>query len=393
MPVDSETLVIEIVTMLDALGVEGASEEEILALAEEIVASASEDDLAALAEVWGDDAAYDAGQPCKQGETAENTDCMPAANEKSAPLSVGAVPGGSKPKQKRATPGSQLPPSVLSRMKEIGIDRLPPADVRAETVTILQDLAVPDPTRAIATWPEVSRTGRATVQRAYLPAFHAANAKQKWDRVRAIEGRVDGFRAGLIARLGGLEPGSSAHQSALVAGIIASTGLRPGWDQESVAHGHFGISSLRPEHIAIEGGRALFDYVGKEGIRNRGEVTDPALVRVLAGYVSATKPGAALFPAATAGAVKREMPAGWKVKDLRTVMAAKVARAAIDRHQPPPPPLPEKGAARVERAAIRAISAAVAKQLNNQPAQAEASYILPQILDGFRKTLHGEGAA
>jgi DNA topoisomerase IB len=288
-----------------------------------------------------------------------------------------AAPEEAKPKKPRPPPpGSQLPEKQRVRLKALGVTKLPAHDATEIRVADLEDPDVDQ--KPTMTWRDTA--GR--TQYAYTAAFHVTHAAKKWERVQALEPAFDRLRDGLLHRLSETRIGSPERAAAAVAAIIAETGLRPG-SAGSATAGHFGISTLRPEHVAFEGDRARLTFVGKSGKKNVTTVEHPEVVAALREAVAHPQPDGALFPAGTAERA-REM-AGTKLKDFRTIIATRTAERALKDAPKPPPPLTgdAKRDARLVARALRAASGVVAERLNNTPAVARASYIHPRVFEDW----------
>ena len=291
---------------------------------------------------------------------------------------------------KRA-PGTQLPPETQARLHALGVTKFPAADVAAASVKVHALEGEDVHARAVMTW----RDAGGKTQHAYTPEFHARNAAKKWARVEQFEPRVHKVRAALGQRLSTTEHASPEHQGATIAAVIAHTGLRPGGEAGSTARGRFGVSTLRAQHVTIDGDGARLDYVGKAGKRNVGTVSDSTIVESLRRYKeeAAARGGESepLFAPRALEFARSEAPKGVKLKDFRTVVATHEAAKAMRGVEAPPPPLPasEKAAAKLILARIRAASAVVAKRLNNTPAVARAAYIHPRIFAAWIKSVGG----
>jgi DNA topoisomerase-1 len=144
---------------------------------------------------------------------------------------------------------------------------------------------------------------------------------------------------------------------------------------------HFGLTTLRDEHVHVEGGRVELDFRGKHGVRHHVEVTDRKLARILENCRDL--PGSELFQyldetgarhrisSEHVNAYLRET-AGRPVtaKDFRTWAATNLALLEVARMQERKPT--KRGAATVVRR--------VAAQLGNTPAVCRKSYIHPRVL-------------
>lgn len=329
----------------------------------------------------GSFASFAAAERCPDGTfKPEGGDCGehgPGEEEK---------PGAKKPKAeekpkagKRAPAGSQLPSDTLKKLKALGVKKLPQADIPVETVEI--DLSGDVDSHALIKWRDTS----GKKQSEYSAVFHERNAAVKFARTKKLEPLLDAHVRGLEGKLSAAEPGSREHAALTIALLIAGTGLRPGGEAGAEAHGHFGISTLRPEHVNVEGGSVSLDFIGKSGKRNQTSLRDPRLAASVSGYLSRTEKGEPIFPASAADARKHALPGG-KLKDFRTLVATRTARAAIREIKPPPPldPNPKK-AVRQMALAFTKVSTIAAKVINNSPSMARKAYIHPEVFKAWAK--------
>ena len=183
-------------------------------------------------------------------------------------------------------------------------------------------------------------------------------------------------------KLNTAEHGSMEHQGALLGSIIAHTGLRPGSEKSAKKHEHYGVSTLRPEHVTVNGDSVNFDFIGKSGKRNTATIQDASIAKAMAVYLKGKKEGEPIFQSdrvvKTAG---KFMPKGMKLKDMRTIKATQTAAKLLE-GVPLPPPLTgnvSKDKLLLARA-LKEVSERVAEILNNTPAIARESYIHPEVI-------------
>jgi DNA topoisomerase-1 len=147
---------------------------------------------------------------------------------------------------------------------------------------------------------------------------------------------------------------------------------------------HFGLTTLRDEHVRVEGGRIELDFLGKHGKHQHLMVSDQKLARILKNCREL--PGSEIFKyvdehgtthrilSEQVNAYLRET-AGRPVtaKDFRTWAATNLALLEIARLRERKPT--KRGAATVVRR--------VAAQLGNTPAVCRKSYIHPRVLSCY----------
>lgn len=278
------------------------------------------------------------------------------------------------------SPGSQLPPEVLSKLRGLGARKLPPVGATGISVS---DLDSPDvDSKAMITW----RDSRGVLQSEYSASFHARNAEEKWARTRMWGPRIERVRKSLYDAVDGGKHGTREHQADTVAALIASTGMRPG-GEGSASRGVFGASTLLGQHLSFDGNAAVFEFVGKGGKDNKWRCEEPAVVRALRRYRKDTDDGSPLFPGVSRADVSKRLPSGLKTKDLRTIIGTETAREAMDAL--PSGPLPASGPAarRLIQKYAKVVSEAVSERLNNTPAIARTAYIHPRVFDEMLERL------
>jgi len=277
--------------------------------------------------------------------------------------------------QTRVPAGSQFTPEARERLHAMGIRKMPAADVKPSSITVNTTGNIHR--HAVITW----RDSAGRVQSAYTPEFHAANAAKKWAKVTKLRPRLESA----IQELQSNAATSDAHAAGL---IIAQTGLRVGSQKSVAAHQHYGVTTMERRHVTINhDGTATIRYIGKAGKENVATVTDPHAVAALRDRVRGKGPNDRVFDASSAH-VRAAVPAGFRPKDFRTIVATQTAERALAEFHPPPP---LTGNARTDaRNVARAIqhaSTVTSTAINNTPAVARASYIHPQVFAQWARSV------
>lgn len=303
--------------------------------------------------------------------------------------------------EKRSSPGSQLQEYVRTKLRDNGmVGTFPPADVPMSAIRMADMSRGKEALKyePLMSWDQKTKNGRISRQYRYTQEFHDRNAAEKFARVSAIEPHMKKIGATLTAQMqdGSLSP--KQRDAAAIASTIRETGLRPTDGDESIKHGHFGISSLQARHAKVQGNEIHLDFIGKEGVRNQTVIREPenvAFIKSALANKAGDQPIFAHADSSDAGdALKAASkaaggPGNIKVKDLRTIKATQTAREAIASFHDEPPPLtgdPKKDVRLIQKA-IMAMSAKVAKVLNNTPEQARDNYIHPEIFKSWQAKL------
>lgn len=168
----------------------------------------------------------------------------------------------------------------------------------------------------------------------------------------------------------------------IVAAMIALVDqacFRPGSGRS--LDGHFGLTTLRAEHVSVDGDRMTFTYVGKAGVEQRRIVTDKRIATIVEALLEDTTPNAPLFAHGGRPIRPEELnaylPPGLTVKMFRSFHATRIAakhliaaRVRFGRT------IPER-----ERPAIlRDVYETVASHLGNTPAICKTSYVDPAVV-------------
>ena len=145
--------------------------------------------------------------------------------------------------------------------------------------------------------------------------------------------------------------------------------------------GRFGVSTLTSAHVKITGNKVEFEFVGKQGKLNKATIKNKAVAEALAPYVKGgNKLNKQMLAQAALEAARATLPAGMKLKDLRTIKATSTAMEVLDKVITPPPLTGDKRKdKRLLAKAILQASKEVAKVINNTPAVARSTYVHPQV--------------
>ena len=302
----------------------------------------------------------------------------------------------------KAAPGSQMDDATKAKLMEFGMKgSFPPADVPLSEIEFADLSRGADSLKfeALMWWTQKGTdSGRLSSQYRYTKAFHDRNAAEKHERVKAIEPYIGKIAGTLNAQMGDVSLPQRQREAAAIASVIRETGLRPTDSNESIKHGHFGISSLQARHLKLVGNKVHLDFIGKEGVHNKSIVRDPANVAFLKAAMGGKSGKAFVFEKATgndAGVVLKAAAVGAggsddiKIKDLRTLKAHQLGRQAVANFKGPPPPLSgnKKNDAKAIAKAILAMSTEVSQVLNNQPTEARNTYIHPEIFKSWQANL------
>lgn len=233
------------------------------------------------------------------------------------------------------------------------------------------------------------RDARQRKQYRYHPEWRALRDNNKFTRLLAFGDALPRIRRHVRADLA--RPGLPREKVlALVVRLLDETLIRVGNDCYTRDNRSFGLTTLRSRHVRAERGRLRFAFRGKSG-QDQEVVLDN---RRLAGILRRVQqlPGQRLFQYLDDDGTRQPIDSGlvndylreasggeFTAKDFRTwggtVQAVGIMTTT---------PLPETGGERARRSAIAAGVKQVARILGNTPTVCRASYIHPQVFEGWQ---------
>ncbi len=162
--------------------------------------------------------------------------------------------------------------------------------------------------------------------------------------------------------------------------------------------GHLGLATIAKANVSVEKERAVFDYVGKEGVRRVHAVADPCCIEIVGALKRRRGGGEHLLAFREKRAwhqvhaplinehLKSLTGDSFSAKNLRTWNGTLLAAVALARSTEDP------ASDRGRRRAIRQATMDVSDALGNTPAVARGSYIDPRVFDRFESgwTIAGE---
>mgnify|MGYP005607313311 CR=1 FL=1 len=258
-----------------------------------------------------------------------------------------------------------------------------PVNIPKEDVTI--DLSGDINTHPVLTWNSPT-TGKKVYS--YTKERTDAQRNEKYERVEKMsEEQVEKIKAVCHDIIIDTNSSESDKQAAAVVSIIAQTGLRPGSKKGfSVTHNR-GVSTLAVENVIIKGSIIKLDFTGKSYEHNTAEFEDGTVAHYLENKIKKQKKSDFVFDISSekVESFMKDLPEmnHFKVKDLRTHIAGKVAKDFLSNDPLPPPPVPNdpKEIKKAVTIKLKKAFETVSHQLNNTPAMAKKSYVSPVIIN------------
>lgn len=230
------------------------------------------------------------------------------------------------------------------------------------------------------------RDAKGRKQYLYHPRWREVRDSSKFERMVAFGEALPGIRARVDRDL--KKPGLRRERVlATVVRLLETTLIRVGNDEYARTNDSFGLTTLRNEHVDVEGSELRFQFRGKSGKECLVDVKD----RRLAGIVKACQelPDQELFEYRDADGELRDVTSSdvndylreitgqdFTAKDFRTWAATVMAFVALRDCEAC------ETAAQARKNVVAAVKAA-ARRLNNTPAVCRKSYIHPAVLETY----------
>ncbi len=230
------------------------------------------------------------------------------------------------------------------------------------------------------------RDARGRKQYRYHPAWRAVRDETKFGRMLAFAEALPAIRERVNADLS-LAGMPREKVLAAVVRLLEVTLIRVGNDEYARANDSYGLTTLRGEHVDVEGATMHFRFRGKSGVEHDVGVRDRRVARIIARCQDL--PGEALFEYLDEEGEPRRVSSDdvndylreatghdFTAKDFRTWGGTVLALFSLRR----------MGAAADAPAAKKNIAEAVkqvARALRNRPATCRKFYIHPAILDAY----------
>lgn len=148
---------------------------------------------------------------------------------------------------------------------------------------------------------------------------------EKYDKAKTLDRKIDALRAHISNNLTAPDP--KRRKIATVSYLIDALKFRVGDEKDKDEADTVGATTLRPEHVKIyEGGRVVFDFLGKDSVHYRNEVElPPQVIENLKDFMATAK--SSVFQGVRSdnvGEFLSEVVPGLSAKVFRTYHASKV---------------------------------------------------------------------
>jgi len=297
----------------------------------------------------------------------------------------------------------------IERLQKTGIIRIGTAQrgftykradgtrVSASDIARIQKLRVPPAWIEVAINPSpkgklqvVGRDNAGRWQYLYHENHSKSQQRRKYRRLVHFIGGLPAMRKTVARHL--RQPGVSRERVlACILRVLSTCFLRPGSEVYASENGSYGIATLKPNHVTVQGDLVRFDFPGKSGVRQYRELPDRQVARVLKTLLKCRKTEVFKYQTEEGEFVdikrrhineyiKEVMGESFSAKDFRTwagtlVCACALANAGIDNSETP---------SSRKRKVVAAIKT-TAETLGNTAAVCRSSYICPGVIESFEK--------
>lgn len=230
------------------------------------------------------------------------------------------------------------------------------------------------------------RDGRGRKQYRYHPEWNRVRSEDKFGALPSFAERLPGLRGQVDAdlRRRGLP---RAKVLALVVQLLDRTLIRVGNQAYAAQNESYGLTTMLPDHVEVDGSTVLFDFTAKGGLARNIWVDDPKLARIV--HQVSELGGQELFAYEADGEVldvtsgdvnaylAEHAGAGVTAKHFRTWGGTVSAAAALAITRPP------ETEAHADKAVLAAFDVA-AEVLGNTRTVCRQSYVHPAIPEAYR---------
>jgi DNA topoisomerase-1 len=212
----------------------------------------------------------------------------------------------------------------------------------------------------------------------------------KFEHMEHFARALPRMRQALVEEMGDGHELERARVLACAVRLLDVGMFRIGSDVYEKEDGHLGLSTIAKTNVKIAADGVVFDYIGKEGVRQRYTVRDPHCVEIVSALKRRRGGGAHLLAFRERGIwravhaqlinehLKALIGASFSAKNFRTWNGTVLAAVSLARNGE------DALSQRARRRVITQAARDVAQVLGNTPAVARSSYIDPRVFDRYR---------
>ena len=158
-----------------------------------------------------------------------------------------------------------------------------------------------------------------------------SRSKAKYDNAKKVGNNLEKIRHKIRKELESRD--ETSRQVATVCYLIDALGMRVGDEKDEDEADTVGASTLRVEHVKLNGNLAEFEFLGKDSVAwHKSESLPPAVAGNLRAFTAGKKPGDAIFHNVSSSMVNQFLSSivpGVSAKVFRTHHATATTRAAL----------------------------------------------------------------
>ncbi len=263
-----------------------------------------------------------------------------------------------------------------------------------EQLDRIRRLAIPPAYREVWICPHpnghlqaTGRDARGRKQYRYHPDWRTARDTTKFERMEAFGSALPRIRARVKRDLDA-PLGSHLSRAAVLAAVVRlldTTLIRVGNDEYARSNGSYGLTTLRPRHVAVRGSALRLKFRGKSGVLHEAAVEDKRIARIV--RKCQALPGQALFHHEDADGTVHSIDSGdvndylreasggdFTAKDFRTWHGSVLALSLWHGRDEPAP---------LSRRDAKALLEIVADRLGNTAAVCRKAYVHPRVMEAW----------
>jgi DNA topoisomerase-1 len=273
----------------------------------------------------------------------------------------------------------------------IGVDGKPIRDT--EQLRRIKALAIPPAYTDVWICPlpnghiqATARDAKGRKQYRYHPRWREARDETKYERMLAFASALPRIRERVEHDLA--RPGMPREKVlATIVRLLETTNIRVGNEEYARQNEHYGLTTLRDEHVDVEGTKIRFHFLGKSGKEHAIDLKDKRLARIVKRCQDL--PGQELFQYVDENAELRAVHSGdvndylreiageeFTAKDFRTWAGTVLCALCLTEFDA------FEGDSQAKKNVVQAIKT-VAERLGNTPAVCRKCYVHPAVLDAY----------
>ena len=178
--------------------------------------------------------------------------------------------------------------------------------------------------------------------------------------------------------------------TALAIDVIDKTYERVGNTQSARDLKHYGVTTLMKKHLTFSGSKAIFNYIGKSGVKQRKEITDGKIVSALKEQVKNLKPTDTIFKGdgftISAKHINKYLkPFNITAKDIRGMHANEEMIKELKKVRKGKLPSDEKEKEKKLKEEFEKALETAAERVGHEPATLKNQYLVPGLKDDYMK--------